>query len=147
MIAVGQLLKWNINSCGGGMIESISRPKLPKGYSYVLKTTQLAEALAEAGIDWHFDLVYWLPPTGGSIFERHYWAPRENIPYPRVYVRAGAVTSSLRSAASAALREDALPRFICWVQGLMALPDGSPALAADPYFNATSTPDGLALTD
>ncbi|MFO0881683.1 MAG: hypothetical protein U0840_30665 [Gemmataceae bacterium] len=129
------------------MIESVSRPRLPKGRSYVLKTTQLADALAASGIDWRVDLVYWSPRAGGSILEGHYWPPSENVPYQRVYVRAGSVPSSLRPAAAEALRESALPQFIHWVEGLLALPDGSPALAAQAYFNATFTTEGLAITD
>jgi hypothetical protein len=129
------------------MIESVSRPRLAKGRSYVLKTSQLAEALASAGIDWHISLVYWTPQGGGSILEGHYWPPNENVPYPRVYVRAGSVPSELRPAAAEALREAALPQFIRWVQGLMALPDGSPVLSAGSYFNATFTTEGLAVTN
>jgi hypothetical protein len=129
------------------MIESVSRPKLAKGRSYVLKTTQLADALADAGIGWRVDLVYWTPRAGGSILEGHYWPPSENVPYPRVYVRAGSVPSALRPAAAEALRESALPQFIRWLEALLALPAGSPALAAEAYFNATFTADGLALTD
>jgi hypothetical protein len=129
------------------MIESVSRPKLAKGSSYVLKTTQLADALAAAGIGWHVDLVYWSPRAGGSILEGHYWPPNENVPYPRLYVRAGSVPSALRPAAAETLRESALPRFIRWVEGLLALPDGSPALAAEAYFNATFCVEGLAVTN
>ena len=129
------------------MIESISRPKLAKGRSYVLKTSQLTDALAAAGIDWRVDLVYWSPRSGGSILEGHYWPPNENVPYKRLYVRAGSVPSTQRPAAAEALRESALPQFIRWVQGLLVLPDGSPALAAEGYFNATFTAEGLAVAD
>jgi len=129
------------------MIEYVSRPKLAKGRSYVLKTTQLADELANAGISLHVDLVYWSPQTGGSILEGHYWPPNENVHYPRLYVRAGAVPSGLRPAAAEALRGVALPCFIRWAQGLLALPDGSPILAAGSYFNATFTEEGLAVTD
>jgi hypothetical protein len=129
------------------MIESVSHPKLAKGRSYVLKTTQLADALADAGINWHVDLVYWSPQTGGSVLEGHYWPPNENVPYPRVYVRAGTVPSALRSAAVEALHEVALPQFIVCVKGIMALLDGSPALSAESYFNATFSEGGLAVTD
>jgi hypothetical protein len=129
------------------MIDSVSRPKLARGRSYVLKTSELAEALNGAGIDCHVDLVYWSPNAGGSILEGHYWPPNENVPYPRVYVRAGAVPSELRPAAAEALRVAALPRFIQWLQGILALPDASPALAMDSYFNATFTAQGLEVTN
>ena len=78
------------------MIESVSKPKLPKRLSYVLKTSQLEKAVLDAGIDCHLDLVYWQPQSGGSILEAHYWLPNENVAHPRVYVRAGVAPSELR---------------------------------------------------
>ena len=129
------------------MIDSVTKPKLPKGLSYVLKTSQLARALLEAGIDCHVNLVYWLPQGGGSILEGHYWLPNENVPHPRVYVRAGVVHSVLLSAASEALVESAIPKFIKWLRGILELPNGSPALHGAPYFNAAYTEQGLIVTD
>ncbi len=128
------------------MIASVSKPKLAAGLSYVLKTSQLATALANAGIDCHVDLVYWAPQTLGSILEAHYWLPNEDISYPRVYVRAGLVSSLLRSAASEAL-VSALPQFVRWLQEIIALPDNSPALRGTLYFNATFTEQGLVVVD
>lgn len=129
------------------MIDSVSRPKLPKGLSYALKTSQLAQALADAGIDCHVDLVYWVPQGGGSILEGAYWPPNENVPHLRIYVRAGVVPSALRQAAAEALRVTALPQFICLLGMILALPEDSPALAGSPYFNASYTAGGLAVTD
>ncbi len=128
------------------MIDSVSKPKLAKGLSYVLKTSQLAKALLDVGIDCHVDLVYWAPQSGGSILEGHYWLPNENVPYPRVYVRAGAVPSASRAAASEALVDSALPEFVNWLKGILALPDESPALSGLLYFNATYTEQGLVIT-
>src|SRR5262249_35176468 len=139
------LVRWF--SPGAAMIDSVSRPKLAKGLSYVLKTSQLAKALSDAGIDCHVDLVDWVPQSGGSILEGHYWLPNENVPYPRVYVRAGVVPCALRAAASEALLDSALPQFVKWLRGIIALPDESPALHGTLYFNATYTEKGLAVTD
>jgi hypothetical protein len=128
----------------GNMIDSVSKPKLPKGLSFVLKTSQLEQALSD--IDCHVDLVYWIPQGGGSILEGHYWLPNDNVPYSRVYVRAGAIPSALRFAASEALRESALPKFIGWLRGILALSDRSPALPTEPYFDAQYTAEGLTIT-
>lgn len=127
-------------------MDSVSKPKLAKGLSYVLKTSQLAKALSDAGIDCHLDLVYWTPQSGGSILEGQYWLPNENVAYPRVYVRAGAVPSASRLSATEALLASALPQFVNWLQGIIALPDTSPALHGTLYFNATYTDQGLAVT-
>src|SRR5215510_12423399 len=102
------------------MIDSVSRPKLAKGLSYVLKTSQLVKALSDAEIDCHVDLVYWVPQSGGSILEGHYWLPNENVAYPRVYVRAGVVPLASRLPASEALLASALPKFIRWLKEILA---------------------------
>ncbi|MBX3416875.1 MAG: hypothetical protein KF851_04665 [Pirellulaceae bacterium] len=119
------------------MIDSISKPKLPKGLSYVLKTSQLENALRDAGIDCHVDLVYWVPQSGGSILEAQYWLPNENVAYPRVYLRTGAVLSNARLPASEALLNRAIPQFVAWLKGILDLPDDSSALQGTLYFNAT----------
>ncbi len=129
------------------MIDSISKPKLPKGLSYVLKTSQLENALRDAGIDCHVDLVYWVPQSGGSILEAHYWLPNENVAYPRVYLRTGAVLSNARLPASEALLNRAIPQFVAWLQRILDLPDGSPALQATLYFNATYCDNDIAIAD
>lgn len=129
------------------MIDSVTKPKPGKGLCYVLKTSQLAEALSEAGIECHVDLVYWMPQTGGSILEGHYWPPNEDVAWPRVYVRAGVVPSVLRMAASEALLVSALPQFVSWLRGILALPQDSPELQGTLYFNATYTVKGLVVTD
>jgi hypothetical protein len=129
------------------MINSVSKPKLAKGLSYVLKTSLLAKVLAGARIDCPVELVYWMPQTGGSILEGHYWLPNENVAYPRVYVRAGVVPSASRLAASEALLVSALPQFVSWLQGILALPNDSLALHGTLYFNAAYTEERLVVTD
>lgn len=97
----------------------------------------LQAALEDAHIDCHVDLNYWIPQSGGSVLEAHYWLPNANVSYPRVYVRAGVVPSSARRAACDALAESILPTFITWLSRILALPKNSPALHCEPYFNAT----------
>ena len=128
------------------MIDSVSKPKLPKGLSYALKTSQLAKAMSDAVIDCHVDLVYWVPQGGNSILEAHYWLPNANVAHPRVYVRAGAVSSALHAAAAELLLSSALPEFTRWLQAILRLPEGSPALRGTSYFNATYTDKGLAFS-
>jgi hypothetical protein len=129
------------------MIDSISKPKLPKRLAYVLKTSQLSRSLDEAGIDAHVDLVYWMPQVLGSIFEADYWLPNANVAYPRVYVRAGCVLAAERMTASEALSETVLPTFIQWLTGILDLPRGSPRLGSELYFNATSVDGRLAISN
>ena len=43
------------------MIKSVSKPKVQQGHCYVLKTSQLAQALTNANIDCSVNLGYWTP--------------------------------------------------------------------------------------
>ena len=123
------------------MIENVSKPKLRKGLSYVLKTSQLEQALLNAEINIHTSLDY--SQCGGSILKAFYWLPNPNIEYPRLYICAGVVDSPLRTPASLTLLEEGLPAFINWVRYVIALPDNSPVLFQKPYFNATYTDNCL----
>ncbi len=118
------------------MIDSISKPKLPKGRSYPLRASQITEVLTAAHIDAHVDLAFWTPQGGESILEAHYWRPNENVPYPRVYLRAGSLPSDQRVAAADALASEVLPAFVVWLKKILALPSNSPALLETLYLNA-----------
>ncbi|MDB6024209.1 MAG: hypothetical protein JWM68_432 [Verrucomicrobiales bacterium] len=124
-----------------------SKDKLPKGLSYVLKTSQLERALLDAGIDCEVSLNYWIPQSGSSILQGMYWLPNENVSHARVYVRAGVVPSASRAAASEALVSSGLPRFIDWLQAILALPENSSGLHGTLYFNAEYTGGGLIVTN
>lgn len=118
------------------MIHSITKPRLPKGRSYPLRSSQLAAALAQAQIDVHVAVEFWTPRGGESVLEAHYWMPNATVSYPRVYLRAGSLPSSERLAASAALESEVLPAFVAWLEWIIALPENSPALHQTLYFNA-----------
>ena len=114
--------------------------------SYVLKTSLLQEALDQAQIDCHVDLNYWTPQSGSSVLEAHYWLPNANVDHPRVYVRAGVVPSAERQAALDTFKGVGLPAFISWLSRITALPNGSPKLHGDLYFNATYDDGEIAIT-
>lgn len=99
-------------------INSISKPKLPKTYSYVLRSKQLNDLLISNNITIHTDLVYWLPQIIGSILEVHYWLPNHNIPYPRLYVRAGALPRSDIQTARIIMSDEVLPKFSNWLRDI-----------------------------
>lgn len=129
------------------MINSISKPKVRKGFAYVLKTSQLAQALSDAKIDCHVDLIYWTPTRGESILDVNYWLPHANVPYPRVYLRAGVVPLPLYPSASKALADTALPEFTRWLRNLVNLPEtASELLFGERYFNARYSEDGLSIS-
>jgi hypothetical protein len=116
---------------------TIEKPKLPKGFSYALKTSMLVGALESRGIESTIHLVYWKPQSGGSVLEAHYWMPNARISNRRVYIRAGCISSSERKAAQEQLSMIALPSFVNWLHHLNSLPDSSSLLVQSPYFEAT----------
>lgn len=124
----------------------IEKTRLPKGLAYALKASMLEAALERAGIDCHVEVRFWMPQEGGSVLEAHYWLPNEHVDHPRVHVRAGAVASTERAAAQAAVEEEILPAFIAWLTGVLALPAGSPLLHGEPAFNAVFAGGQAAVT-
>ena len=118
------------------LIKSISKPKLPKGYAYILQSSQLNKLLSENHFSIHTDLIYWTPQVLGSIFEVHYWLPNENVQYTRLYIRAGALKSNDANMAKEAMINIVLPQFAIWLDKILKLPDNSPILNETPYFNA-----------
>jgi hypothetical protein len=104
-----------------------------------LKTSFLKDAIEYAGIDCNVDLHYWQPqsiPVGETIFECMYWLPNANVDYDRCYIRAGTVRSENRKIAENLLKETVLLKFIDWVIKIQSLPDNSPKLKRELYFNA-----------
>lgn len=99
-------------------INSISKPKLPKAYSYVLHSNQLNNLLISNGITIHTDLVYWLPKIIGSILEVHYWLPNNNVPYPRLYIRAGALPRIEIQTARIIMSDEVFPKFSNWLEDI-----------------------------
>jgi hypothetical protein len=115
---------------------TIEKKTLQKGHSYVLKTSLLTEALTEAGIECHLHLIYWMPKPEGSILQAFYWLPNENVPFRRVYLRAGSLPSEQRKSALEKLCSEGLPAFVAWLKRLVGLPDSSPIFNSEPFFDA-----------
>ena len=118
------------------MIKSIEKDKIPKQYSFVLKTKQLEDLIITNDISIHIDLryVYW--QSIGSIFEAEFRLPNNNIPYNRLYIRAGALPNEYVFAARKEMEEIILPEFKIWITNIINLPNNSTHILNKPYFNA-----------
>ena len=127
------------------MISSISKPKIPSKYAYVIKTSQLENTLADNDITIYIDLVYWLPQVIGSIFEVYFWLPNENIAYNRLYIRAGALLKEDVFTARAKVTAVVLPEFVVWIKKILALPSDSPHLSDKLRFEAVINGDILKI--
>ncbi|MEF2277712.1 hypothetical protein V3W47_05320 [Deinococcus sp. YIM 134068] len=104
---------------------------LPRGMSFVLKPSILAQALAEAELSVDTHLVR---GVGGIFFDAHFWPPNENVGYERLYVRAGAVANSLSQAARLYVENTVLPKLTAWLADILALPVASPIRREKQYF-------------
>lgn len=129
------------------MINSISKPKIPKAYMFVLKTSQLEAFLKQDNESIHVDLIYWMPTSIGSIFEVHFWKPNENFDHNRLYIRAGALPKNNAAAVKPKLETEVFPRFLEWLNPHDNLPIHSPLLNKEPYFNAKYTEKGLIIEE
>ena len=112
---------------------TIEKEKIWKGYSYVLKTSLLKEALAEAKTDIDTHLRY-IPREYEGIFLARFWIPNERIPYNRLYITASSVPSEQHKNAFEEFKSKAIPAFIDWLTSTLAMPENSPALCNEPFF-------------
>lgn len=104
---------------------TIDKDKLPKGSSYVLKTSVLQKVIEESGVDLNINLIYCGPPSKMPIFEVHFWLPNANVSYDRFYIRTGFVQSKHRKKISDLVNLIVLPEFIKWASYLVNLPINS----------------------
>ena len=117
-------------------INSIQKPKITKGYGYVLKSSQLNEVLVENGFSVDTSLEYWKPQQLGSIFEAFYWFPNDYIPYTRLFIRAGALGKEDLQQARKEMIATVFPEFVKWLRRIVDEPDNSTILGEKLYFNA-----------
>lgn len=118
------------------VIHSISKPNISKDYVYILRSSQLNELLLSNNFSIHTDLIYRLPSGTGSILEVFYLLPNNNVPYERLYVRAGALLKNEVQVARALMVDKVLPEFRRWLDDILQLPENSPILSQEIYFDA-----------
>jgi hypothetical protein len=101
----------------------IEKAPLPKGKTYVLKSSVLEQALLDAGFTLPTQLVH----TAENIFfEAQYSPPNPDVPQEQLLVRAGAVASGFGYAARQAIETAVIPEFIEWLRSFLTLPENSP---------------------
>jgi len=117
------------------MIISIQKNKIPKQYSFVLKTKQLEEILLNSNINIHIDLYYTFNGIG-PIFEVFFYLPNKNNPYIRLYIRTKALPKENISIAREKMEKIILPEFRNWIINILSMPKDSTYLYEDLYFSA-----------
>lgn len=114
------------------MIHS-SKPKIPKGISYVLKTSMLESALEENGLDFHVKLQFRIHQWGNLIFQSFFTLPKDIIE-KRVFIYAGVVPNNQRKEALELMKTKVLPSYVSWLKEFDNLPTESPIIYKRPLF-------------
>ncbi|OMI17751.1 MULTISPECIES: hypothetical protein [Leptospira] len=103
---------------------TIKREKIPKGFSYPLKTSELIEAFRSAGIETQTYLLY--SQAKNTFFNVYFWIPNPNVPYERFYIQVGAIPSQFVHLAREKMQFKVLLKFTKWAADLLSLPTNSP---------------------
>ncbi|EQA69753.1 hypothetical protein [Leptospira noguchii] len=101
----------------------IQKEKIPKGFSYLLKTSELIAAYDSAEIKIETILTY---STGNENFTVHFWPPNPNINQERLYIIVGTVPSQFAHLVRESMKSKILPEFMKWITGLLSLSANSP---------------------
>jgi len=111
----------------------IDKDKIPKGSSFVLKSSIFEEALQSAGITTDTHLNHINNPR--RLFDAYFWPPNPNVGYERLYVCAGIVPSAEAAAARQFVASQVIPQFIAWASSILAEPQTSPIRRAQQHFS------------
>ncbi len=101
----------------------VEKQSLPRGLSYPLKSSMLANALETADIKIATHLVYYRSGLGTHA---QFWPPNENVPYERLYITVTPTRSEESFEARKSMQETGIPELISWIKGILALPPSSP---------------------
>ena len=108
----------------------ISRPKSPKGFSYVMKTSWLTEKLDAIAFAGEVSLHYYFPQldniTRCMLIHAEYWLPNANVDHDRFYITSGVSQSHKRKELEGIVKDVVIPLLINWMVEVKNLPDNSP---------------------
>jgi len=105
--------------------------KLPQGHSYPLKPSVLATALERAGITIDAHLIR----SPGNLFDAFFWPANSNVPYERLYVRAGSVSGERAADARRRVEEECVPHLVHWIAAILATDPKSPIRREEQMLN------------
>ena len=112
---------------------SISRPKSPKGLSYVMKTSWLTETLDSIAFDGEISLNYYTPRLDNvshcMLIRAEYWLPNINVDHDRFYITSGVCQSQKRKKMETIVKDVVIPLLVDWMVEVKGLPDNSPKKA------------------
>lgn len=114
----------------------IKKDRLPKGLSFVLRSSVMEEAFRSAGITTDASLHHL---CSGIFFDAYFWPPNPNVAYERFYIRAGVAPSSQAREARDFAERIVIPRFVAWAGHLLSLPLNSPTRRDPQHFSLAAS--------
>ena len=126
---------------------TIDKPKLPKGLSYVTKSSRLQELFEELTLDIDISVRYHVPKRGSDgvvIFDCLFWLPNPNVSYNRLYITVGTVESTRKEEVNA-LMEGFYLQFKKWLGLMCSQSYNSTLLKQDSYISANFTANELVI--
>ncbi|MBE9597980.1 hypothetical protein [Pedobacter sp. MC2016-24] len=126
---------------------TVNKPKVPKGLSYIIKSSQLKALFEELKLDIDVSVNYSVSkegPEGIRVFECLYWLPNMNVSYDRLYITIGTVNISNKEKISILLKE-LFPKFKEWILFLLSQPENSTLIKHDSYIRANFINDEFVL--
>jgi hypothetical protein len=108
----------------------ISKAKIPRNESFILRSSVLEDALRAAGIATETSLNH----CRGKRFTADFWTPRPNVPHERFYISSGSVPAEQARAVREFVESRVVPEFIAWASGLLSLPPDSTVRRTNQYF-------------
>ena len=109
----------------------IEKCRLPKGMSFVLRSSAPDAALDPAGIHTQVLLKH---VDAGVLLDAFFWPRRPSRPCECFYLRAGVVPSTDANLARRHVETVVIPEFIAWASGILALPTDSPIRRSEQTF-------------
>ncbi len=100
----------------------ITKHKLPRGFTYPLKSSLLQAACEDIGIELPITLRY---RPDANLFVGHYFFPATWQDYECINILSGAVNSHKSLYAREHMSKSVIPGFIAWVDELIKLPENS----------------------
>jgi len=131
------------------LINSIVKNKISNQRGYVLKTKELEDLILFNDINMHIDLYY--TQSIGSFFEAIFRVANinypYNIPYNILHLSVGALLKKDLFSAREKMKEIVLPKFIVWINNILALPDNSTCLYREACFRASFKDNLLEISE
>ncbi|WP_044001338.1 hypothetical protein [Hymenobacter swuensis] len=126
----------------------VEKNKAAQGQSYVLKTSELQQVLADAGIHCAIQLTYRSShqPQSVTLLDCRYWLPNARVPYERFYISTTSVAFENRKLASELLKIQVIPALVKWMQKIVKQPENSTFIRHDMEFRASLVHDQLSIT-